>query len=312
MTRKEQHEGRARTRQETHRRRNVVMVGSMLRAFVGGTVVELGARRVRRADLLVENDRIFGVGVAPPEGVPVERVDCTGCLIVPGLVLGHTHLYSALAVGMPPPEVAPESFPQILERVWWKLDRALDAETIELSALVGAAAAARAGVTTVVDHHASPRAIDGSLDLVGGALERVGPRGVLCYEVSDRGGEAEVKAGLAENARFLTRIARGERPLLRGMVGAHAGFTLGHATTVALADLAIRHDVGVHIHVAEDACDATHLVPARTASIVEWLDGYRLLGPRALLAHCVHVDEEGAARASPPRARTWRTTRART
>jgi putative selenium metabolism protein SsnA len=270
-------------------------------ALVGGTLVEPGARRVRREDLLLDGERIAAVGPASSideaiGGRACRRVDYGGRLIFPGLVCGHTHLYSALAAGMPQPAEAPRNFPEILERVWWKLDRALDEEAVEASALVGAVAAARVGITTIVDHHASPSFIDGSLDVVGGALERVGVRGVLCFEASDRGGREGARAGVAENDRFLGSLTGGERPLLRGMVGAHAGFTLGHETTVALADVAVRHRVGVHIHVAEDRCDARHLVPARDASIVEWLDQYRLLGPRALLAHCVHVDEEGAAR----------------
>lgn len=272
-----------------------------LRLFRGGTLVELGARRVRRGDLLVEGERVraaLAPGAVPPglDGRAIETIDCAGKVVMPGLVLGHTHLYSALALGMPPPAAAPANFLQILERVWWKLDRALDEETVALSARVGAIAAARAGVTTLFDHHASPSVTPGSLDLVGAAVEAVGLRGVLCYETSDRGGPAEAKRGLDENDRFLGAVRGGRRPLLRGMVGAHAGFTLGHDTTVALADLCVRHDVGVHVHVAEDALDATHLVPAHDAPIDEWLAAYRLLGPRALLAHGVHVSDAGAAR----------------
>ncbi len=287
-------------------------------ALTGGTVVELRPRRVRRADLVLDGDLIHAVGADLPPSA--HRLDCTGAIILPGLVCAHTHLYSALARGMPPPSLPPENFVQILERVWWKLDRALDEEAIEVSALVGAVEAARAGVATLFDHHASPSVIDGSLDLVAGAVERVGLRGVFCYEVSDRGGPDEARAGLHENDRFLrglsalvhsdpslrtsagAPVARRHRPLVRGMVGAHAGFTLGHETAVALADLAVRRDAGVHIHVAEDAADATHVVPAREASIVEWLDAYRLLGPRSLLAHCVHVDDAGAARIAAARA----------
>src|SRR5258707_11047048 len=123
-------------------------------ALTGGTLVELRPRRVRRADLLLDGDRVRAVGGAIPDGA--RAIDCAGALVLPGLVCAHTHLYSALARGMPPPSVAPATFSEILERVWWRLDRALDAEAIEVSALVGAVEAARAGATTLFDHHASP------------------------------------------------------------------------------------------------------------------------------------------------------------
>ncbi|MDB4970364.1 MAG: Amidohydrolase [Myxococcales bacterium] len=217
-------------------------------------------------------------------------------LTLPGFVCAHTHLYSALARGMPQPPAPPRSFVEILEKVWWKLDRALDAETVELSALVGACEAARAGCTTIIDHHASPgargSAVDGSLDLVAAAIARVGLRAVVCYEVTDRNGPDEARAGVRENDRFLQRV-RSEPPrLVRAMVGAHAAFTLSDGTAEAIAEVAARHRAGVHIHVAEDAVDAHK----DGRSTVEWLDARGLLDARSLLAHCVHVSDADAAR----------------
>lgn len=260
-------------------------------ALRDATVVELRPARVRRATVVVDEARIVGVGdSAPPAGALV--LDAGALVVMPGFVCAHTHLYSALARGMPPPSVPPENFAQILERMWWKLDRALDAEAIEVSALVGALDALRSGTTTVVDHHASPSLVDGSLDLVGGALERAGLRGVLCYEVSERNGLDEARAGVRENDRFLARVAGGARPLLRGLVGAHAPFTISSATAESLADVAARHRSGVHIHVAEDAIDARK----DGVSTVRWLADRGLLGSRALLAHCVHAADDDVAR----------------
>src|SRR6476646_7529677 len=180
-------------------------------------------------------------------------------LTMPGFVCAHTHLYSALARGMPAPAEPPRNFVEILERIWWRLDRALDAEAVELSALVGAIEAAKSGCTTLVDHHASPGrnggAVDGSLDLVAGAIAEVGLRGLVCYEVTDRIGPDEARAGVRENDRFLARVRREPPRLLRAMVGAHAAFTLSDKTAEAVADVANRHRAGVHIHVAEDAID---------------------------------------------------------
>jgi putative selenium metabolism protein SsnA len=261
------------------------------------TLVELAPPRVRRADLLFDEQGIVAItadGSARPRDATV--VDCGGALLMPGFVCAHTHLYSSLARGMPPPAVAPRNFVEILERVWWKLDRALDAESIELSALIGALEAAHAGCTALVDHHASPGAdgsgADGALDLVGGAVERVGLRAVLAYEVSEHGGAEEARAGLRENERFLARIAGGELPRLRGMVGAHAAFTLSDATAEALAQLARRFAVGVHLHAAEAEVDARK----GEVSTVQWLLERGLAGPRALVAHAVHASDDDAAR----------------
>lgn len=262
-------------------------------ALTSATLCELTPPRLRRATVILEGERISAIA-APSAPLPAgaEVVDCSGLLLLPGFVCAHTHLYSALARGMPAPREAPQSFVQILERVWWKLDRALDRETIELSVLVGALDAAHAGTTTLIDHHASPALIDGSLDLLAGALEQVGLRGVLCYEASDRNGEEEGRAGVRENDRFLGKLAKEPRPLLGGLVGAHAAFTLSDATAEQLADVAARRKAGVHIHLAEDAIDAHK----SGLSTVRWLSERGLIGPRTLLAHAVHASDEDVRR----------------
>ena len=147
--------------------------------------------------------------------------------MLPGNVCAHTHVYSALARGMPFALEPPTNFVEILQRVWWRLDRALDEESVRASALVGAGEALLAGTTTLVDHHASPNAIEGSLDVIADAFESLGLRSVLCYEVTDRDGPERATAGVEENRRFL---AAPPRALTRGMVGAHASFTLPRRT----------------------------------------------------------------------------------
>jgi putative selenium metabolism protein SsnA len=266
-------------------------------ALDGATLIELRPPRIRKGTLVIEEGRIAALGGRPPPDAEV--IDCSELVVMPGFVNAHTHLYSSLARGMPPPREAPANFRQILERIWWRLDRALDHEAVEVSALIGAVEAARAGSSTLIDHHASPSCVDGALDRVGAALVEVGVRGVLCYETSDRGGDAEARAGVRENDRFLTRLAT-ERPrLLRGMAGAHAAFTLTDRTAEAIADVAARHSTGVHVHVAEDASDAHK----DGFSTVTWLRQRGLLGPRALLAHGAHVADEDLARLAETGAR---------
>ena len=243
----------------------------MSTVLTGATVVvSLDPLRIVETDLHVRDGRI-----AEPESGP--RRDCTGCLIVPGNVCAHTHLYSALARGMPYGLEPPESFLQILQRIWWRLDRALDEDAVRASALVGGMEALLSGTTTLVDHHASPNAIDGSLDAIEEALRDLGVRSVLCYETSDRDGPQRARAGIEENRRFLERVRREQPPLARALVGAHAAFTLSDETLAACAELG-----PLHVHAAEDGVDV---------GAVERLAAAGALGDRTLLAHGVHLGE---------------------
>ena len=248
---------------------------------------------VAAADLRIGGDRIVerGAGLAPH---PDEEVlDLEGALVMPGLVNSHTHLYSALARGMPGPALHPRNFREILERVWWRLDRVLDEEMVFLSALVGAVEAALSGTTVLIDHHSSPSFIRGSLSCLKRAIESVGLRSVLCYEVTDRNGAAGRDAGLAENASFLRG---GATALSAGLVGAHASFTLGDEAMTALGALIATSGRPVHIHVAEDRADVDDCRARYGQALLERLGRHGLL-PRALLAHCVHLAPEEMAAA---------------
>ena len=250
----------------------------------GGTVVTgLDPVEVTSADVVIDGDRIAALGSAPA-GVP--RRDCSGTLLLPGNVCAHTHLYSTLSRGMPYRLAPPGNFLQILQRVWWRLDRALDEPSIRMSALAGGLDALLAGTTTVFDHHASPNLIDGSLDVIAAALDELGLRSVLCYEVTDRDGEDRAAAGIAENTRFL----KARWPRARGLMGAHASFTMSDETLEACAGAAAGAGVGVHIHVAEDAADQRDARAGHGCGVVDRLRAAGVLTGGALLAHCVHVD----------------------
>ena len=270
-------------------------------SLTGGTIVRsLRPPVVESADLAIEDGRIVAAQAVP---AATERLDCTGCLIVPGNVCAHTHLYSALARGMPYHLAPPRTFVEILQRVWWRLDRALDPATIRASALAGGMEALLAGTTTLIDHHASPAAVDGSLDIVADALAELGIRSVLCYETSDRDGPAIARDGLTENARFLATTTAGQRVLARGMVGAHASFTLSDDTLAACADLARTQGVGLHIHVAEDAADQRDSLARSGRRVARRLADAGAIDERSLLAHGIHLDRAeielvGAARST--------------
>ena len=195
-----------------------------------------------------------------------------------GMVCAHHHLYSALARGMPAPPKTPTGFIEILEQVWWRLDRALDADTIHWSAKLGALEALEAGCTAIIDHHESPNAIDGSLSIIADACAEVGVRVSCAYGVTDRHGADGARRGLAENDRFLREGGR-------GLVGVHAAFTCTDDTLTAAADLAERHGTGVHIHVAEGEADAAAAARLRGLATDEWL-----------LVHGVHLPDDHGLR----------------
>ena len=192
----------------------------------------------------------------------------------PGLVCSHHHLYSALARGMPAPPVQPTDFTSILEQIWWRLDTALDLEMLRWSAMLGATEALMCGTTAIVDHHESPNAIEGSLDVIAEACAEVGVRVLCAYGVTDRHGTDGARRGLAENERFL-------RSGGRGYVGVHAAFTCSDDTLEAAAGLARDLGVGVHIHVAEGVSDVSAGARLESLAQDDWL-----------LVHCVHLDRD--------------------
>lgn len=220
-----------------------------------------------------------------------ERLDAAGQYVMPGNICAHTHFYGAFARGMAIPGPAPEAFPQILQKLWWPLDKALQAEDVRLSALVMLADATRHGTTTLFDHHASPNAIEGSLDVIAEAVDRSGLRAVLCYEVTDRDGAEKARAGIEENLRFLAR-ARREKPAggrLAATFGLHASLTLSEAT-LELCRQAVPQDIGFHVHVAEHEADEYDSLGKSGLRVVDRLHRHGMLGPQSLVAHAVHVD----------------------
>jgi putative selenium metabolism protein SsnA len=209
---------------------------------------------------------------------------------MPGLICAHTHYYGLFARGMAIPGEAPADFPQILERLWWRLDKALSLEDIRYSALYCLVDAIRNGTTTLIDHHASPHAIPDSLDAIAEAVLQAGVRSCLCYEVSDRDGSKRTAEGLEENARFIRRV-KGQAGLLGATFGLHASLTLSDETLARAVDMAQQLDVGFHIHVAEAAADVQDSLEKYGLRVVERLARCGILGPKTIAAHCVHVNE---------------------
>ncbi len=257
------------------------------------TCVTLFPSSIDKIDLRIEEGEIISCAKKLSQQKNEEVIDLSGKIVMPGFVNAHTHLYSSLSRGMPMPKTPSKNFLEILQKIWWKLDRALDEESIYYSALVGALDAIKCGTTTIIDHHASPNSIIGSLDIIKEALGKVGMRGVLCYEVTDRGGKKKRDEGIAENEYFI-RTNKGNS-FFRGLVGAHASFTLSDESLHLCGELATAYNTGVHIHVAEDLHDVVDAKKKYQCSIVDRLSKYHLLKDHTILAHCIHLSEKGFA-----------------
>jgi len=215
------------------------------------------------------------------------RWDAHGLVLMPGQICAHTHFYGAFARGMYIPGEPAKDFPEILRKLWWPLDRALDLGGVESSAEVCLVDAIRNGTTTLFDHHASQTAIDGSLDVIAGAVERSGLRAVLCYEVSDRDGADATAAGIRENVRFAAQA--GHSPIasrLAATFGLHASMTLSDGTLEACRAEASRF----HVHVAEHPVDAWDSLARSGKRTVERLHSFGVTGPQSIFAHCIHID----------------------
>ncbi len=208
----------------------------------------------------------------------------------PGAVNAHTHLYSGLVpLDMPPPAVRPVTFLEILAHVWWRLDRALDADILLAAARYHVARALLAGTTTLVDHHESPSFIESSLDVLASACDDLGVRALLCYGATERnGGRDEACRGLEECRRFIESRREGR---VRGAIGLHASFTVSDATLLEAGDLARSLEVPVHVHMAEDVADVEDARARGHESPLARLLAYDALPEGSILAHGVHLTE---------------------
>ena len=225
-----------------------------------------------------------------------ERLDARGQLVMPGNICAHTHFYGAFARGMALYGEAPKDFPEILQKLWWPLDKSLTLEDVRYSAMVCLVDAIKHGTTTLIDHHASPNAITGSLDAIAQAVDESGLRAVLCYEVTDRDGRDKAQAGIKENLRYMESASRGDLAggRLAATFGLHASLTLSDATLDACRQAAPQ-GTGFHIHVAEHEVDEYDSLAKSGQRVVDRLHARGILGPRTIVAHAIHIDAREVA-----------------
>lgn len=263
------------------------------------TAVDFEPAQVRSGvDIAVEGAVIREVGTGLAAKYPQAKVrPMQGRLVMPGIVCSHNHFYSGLARGIMA-EIKPcPDFISTLKNLWWRLDRALDEESLHYSGLICSLEAIKSGCTSVIDHHASPNFIAGSLDTLRRGFAQAGLRGITCYETTHRnGGLAELKAGVAENVAFARQIdaakaKAGEPYLMEAMIGAHAPFTIPREGMELLRDAVHSTGRGLHIHAAEDRYDVSQSHDVYGQDLVERLASHRLVDAKTLVAHGLYLSD---------------------
>jgi len=220
-----------------------------------------------------------------------EFIDAHGGIIMPGMINAHNHIYSAFARGLSINGHASKNFLDILDGLWWTLDRHLLIEDTRWSAMATYLDCIKNGCTTVLDHHASYGGIRGSLFAISEAAIELGVRTSLCYEVSDRDGEDKMREAIAENAEFIKYAMTDESDMIKGMMGMHASFTLSDST-IELCKENTPDGIGFHIHVAEGTADVEDSLTKYGKRVINRLHDIGILGKHTIAGHCIHVNEE--------------------
>ncbi len=245
-------------------------------------------RCIESGSVYIDGNRIVAVGDFDTDAYSADRtIDARGNLVMPGLINAHHHLYSTFARGFTPPGPPARNFDENLKNLWWKLDAALESEDVYYSALLALMESARAGCTTVIDHHASPSCCDGSLDQVERAFRDVGLSGCLCYEVSDRNKDGE---GIDENERYLRKCRESDDEQMTALFGLHALMTLGTKTLERCAEVAHELDAGFHVHAAENETDG-HITRERyDQSVMERFAEFGIPGRKTIFVHGTYLE----------------------
>ncbi|OXX84963.1 chlorohydrolase [Paraclostridium benzoelyticum] len=221
-----------------------------------------------------------------------EFIDANKKVIMPGLINTHMHIYSSFARGMAVPGKPSENFMEILENLWWRLDKKLTLEDTKYSAYSTYIDCIKNGVTTVFDHHASPFAIEGSLFTIKDVAKNLGIRTNLCYEVSDRDGLKTIDQGIQENVNFIKFAKDDESDMVKGMFGLHAAFTLSDETLEKCANEMANLDAGYHVHTAEGIDDVIINKEKYNKKVVQRLNDFNVLNDKTIAVHCIHIDSE--------------------
>lgn len=262
-----------------------------------GIVITLGNNNevIHGGAVYIENDTITEVGqtnILEQKYINSAKViDAKNKLIMPGFINTHHHFYSTFAKGLGKAEPS-KNFTEILNNLWWRLDKKLQEEDIYYSAMIPLIDCIKKGATTVIDHHASPYNITGSLNKIKDAVKKAGIRACLCYEVSDRDGKEKAEEGLQENYNFIKECKKNNDPFISALFGLHAQFTVGDETMSKAVEMGKELQTGFHIHCAEGISDVEACLKQHNMRVVERLNKMGVLGDKSIAVHCIHINED--------------------
>lgn len=245
--------------------------------------------------VVIQDNLILEVGITSSmqQKYPdAQFINARNRVVMPGLINTHMHLYSTFARGLALKDDSPRGFMEILERLWWRLDKVLTLDDVYYSAMVPLIESIKCGTTTIFDHHASPGAVKESLFRIAQATGDMGVRSCLSYEVSDRDGGEVTKQGIEENKKFISYCNQSKDSMIKGMFGLHASFTLSDQTLNECKEAVAGLDAGFHIHTAEALADVIHCQNNYGKRVIERLHEFGILGKKTIAAHCVHVNEQ--------------------
>lgn len=255
----------------------------MKHAFINAKVYDFN--KFRENQYVIFDETILEVGnMSEFKDDNYEIIDCTDHLVIPSLVVGHTHIYSSLARGMIVP-FNPKNFQEILDQLWWKMDRNLDNNMNYHSAIVCATDHLKNGVTTIIDHHASGVDIKGSLNVLKEAVTKdAGLRAAFCFETSDR---FDIEECIDENISF---IEENNSDTSRGLFGMHASLSLSEDTMKKIKKVIKNYPI--HIHVAESVMDQDDSLKQYNERVIERLDRHGLLNEDSIITHALYVSDK--------------------
>jgi 5-methylthioadenosine/S-adenosylhomocysteine deaminase len=238
--------------------------------------------------IIVNGSRIAEISEGEPKFGADTVIDASGCVVIPGLITAHTHLYGILLRGASLNIKPPTDFAQVLQRVWWPVDESLTIEDAYASALSASADMLRNGSTFYADTYSGPNSIEGSLEEIARATKEVGMRGIIAFEMTERNNPEEASRGFQEGVKFIHSCKKDS--LISGMISLHASFTVGDEIVTKAVEQAKQLDVPVTVHTSEGLVDLYHNLEMTGERTVERLDRLGVLGPKTVLAHCVHIN----------------------